>query len=165
MSEEETKNPKKSGIKIVVIAVITVVLLWFITLLVGIKFFDDWQTRGQFGDLFGSVNSLFSGLAFAALIYTICLQRKELALQRIELRLQRKEMKASRGELAAQVAVQKALYQATIAQIKVSAEQARVEVSKIKMDYMQPKNMTISEIEIIAKGINKMAKQLESEAQ
>jgi hypothetical protein len=42
---------------------------------------DDWSKRGQFGDLFGSVNALFSGFAFAGIIYTIYLQRKDLKLQ------------------------------------------------------------------------------------
>lgn len=41
--------------------------------------------RGTFGDKFGAINSLFSGLAFAGIIFTIMLQRKELELQRREL--------------------------------------------------------------------------------
>ena len=45
--------------------------------------------------MFGVVNSLFSGLAFAGLIYTIILQRKELALQRKELILTRNELMRS----------------------------------------------------------------------
>lgn len=49
--------------------------------------------RGQFGDMFGVVNALFSGLAFAGIIYTILLQREELAAQRKELRLTRHEFK------------------------------------------------------------------------
>jgi hypothetical protein len=47
--------------------------------------------RGTFGDMFGAVNSLFSGLAFAGIIYTILLQRNELELQREELRSTRAE--------------------------------------------------------------------------
>lgn len=35
-------------------------------------------TRGQFGDQFGAVNALFSGLAFAGIIFTILLQRSDL---------------------------------------------------------------------------------------
>lgn len=35
--------------------------------------------RGAFGDKFGAINALFSGLAFAGLITTILLQRRELA--------------------------------------------------------------------------------------
>lgn len=42
----------------------------------------DWEVRGQLGDMFGAVNSLFSGLAFAGLIVTLILQRKDLNLQR-----------------------------------------------------------------------------------
>lgn len=43
---------------------------------------DGWDVRGQFGDLFGSVNALFSGLAFAGLVITIIQQRHDLQLQR-----------------------------------------------------------------------------------
>lgn len=58
-------------------------------------FIPDWTTRAQFGDSFGAANSLFSGLAFAGLIYTIFLQRKELQLQRQELQLTRNELTRS----------------------------------------------------------------------
>ena len=51
--------------------------------------------RGAFGDFFGAINSLFSGLAFAGIIYTILLQRSELALQREELKETRKELRRS----------------------------------------------------------------------
>ncbi len=54
------------------------------------------KNRGEFGDMFGAINALFSGLAFAGLIATLHYQRKELALQRRELALQRKEIRASR---------------------------------------------------------------------
>ncbi len=45
------------------------------------------QDRGTIRDMFGAVNALFSGLAFAGIIYTVWLQRMELQLQRKELRL------------------------------------------------------------------------------
>jgi len=41
--------------------------------------------RGTFGDMFGAVNSLFSGLAFVGVVFAILLQREELQLQREEL--------------------------------------------------------------------------------
>lgn len=56
-------------------------------------FIADPQIRGTFGDKFGAVNALFSGLAFAGLIYTIILQKDELSLQRKELKQTREEMK------------------------------------------------------------------------
>lgn len=51
--------------------------------------------RGLFGDMFGGLNALFSALAFAALIYTADLQRKELECQRKELKQTREAMEAS----------------------------------------------------------------------
>lgn len=56
------------------------------------------EIRGQFGDKFGSVNALFSGLAFAGLIYTIALQRKDLQLQKKDLELTRKELEGQKIE-------------------------------------------------------------------
>lgn len=44
---------------------------------------------GVFGDSFGVLTALFSGLAFAGIVFTILLQREELALQRKELKLTR----------------------------------------------------------------------------
>jgi len=59
------------------------------------KLIPNWQTSGTFGDTFGAINSLFSGLAFAALIYTIVLQSRELTLQREELALTREQLTES----------------------------------------------------------------------
>ena len=47
---------------------------------------------GEFGDSFGAVNALFSGLALAGVIVTLLMQRRELSLQREELTLTRKEL-------------------------------------------------------------------------
>ncbi|GDX97227.1 hypothetical protein LBMAG47_28920 [Planctomycetia bacterium] len=69
---------------------ITVVAIAYGLVLSGV--FNDWSSRGQFGDMFGALNTFFSGLAFAALAYTLLLQRKELALQRIELAQTRDEL-------------------------------------------------------------------------
>lgn len=43
------------------------------------------EKRGEFGDAFGAINAVFTGLAFAAVIYGIILQRKEIRLQQREL--------------------------------------------------------------------------------
>lgn len=77
---------------------ITVISIMAIQIAIGItvyKFLPDWSTRGQFGDVFGAANALFSGLAFAGLIYAILLQREDLALQRKELELTRQELQRS----------------------------------------------------------------------
>lgn len=54
---------------------------------------------GVFGDSFGVLTALFSGLAFSGLIITILLQREDLKLQRDDLKLQRDELKETREEL------------------------------------------------------------------
>ena len=59
----------------------------------------SWSDRGTFGDMFGGINTLFSGLAFAGIIFTIFQQHKELKLQSKELQLQRKELELTRNEL------------------------------------------------------------------
>ena len=51
----------------------------------------SYEDRGTFGDMFGSVNALFSGIALIGIIITILLQSNELSLQRNELILTRKE--------------------------------------------------------------------------
>ena len=48
--------------------------------------------KGQFGDMFGAVNALFAGLAFAGVIWAIILQKEELELQRKELKETRTEL-------------------------------------------------------------------------
>ena len=63
--------------------------------------FDE-NTRGTFGDQFGAVNALFSGLAFAGLIYTIILQRRDLKLQRKEMQVQTREFKRENDTLKIQ---------------------------------------------------------------
>lgn len=78
-----------------------------IVIVTGLWLLSGWalysrQDRGTFGDMFGAVNALFSGLAFATLIYTIFLQRKELSLQRQELSLTRNELEGQKLQLSAQ---------------------------------------------------------------
>lgn len=75
----------------IVWSVIGVIAVWAFTFL--LYFINDSEERGQFGDMFGAVNALFSGLAFAGLIITLILQREELSLQRDELKQTRKEFK------------------------------------------------------------------------
>ncbi|WP_299156971.1 hypothetical protein [uncultured Christiangramia sp.] len=60
--------------------------------------FTDWSVSGTFGDTFGALNALFSGLALTGVIVTILIQRSELKNQRIELQLQRSEMQETRKE-------------------------------------------------------------------
>ncbi len=58
--------------------------------------FSNSNFRGTFGDLFGVLNTFFSGLAFALLIITSWMQSSELKIQRKELEDTRKEFEFNR---------------------------------------------------------------------
>lgn len=79
--------------KFLILSVVAIVFLWSGNwyLLSGMSN----EARGTFGDMFGAVNSLFSGLAFLGVVYAIILQKTELSLQRKELELTRNELKKS----------------------------------------------------------------------
>jgi len=84
--------------------VILIVLLYAVTII-----YLTWpitqlsvNSSGVFGDSFGLLTSLFSGLAFAGLIITIVMQRDELSLQRQELNLTREELSGQRSEMERQ---------------------------------------------------------------
>lgn len=83
------KDPGIPARKLSPIAIVSifigVVVLWALTPVVFSHIYPDLAHRGQAGDLFGSINALFSGLAFAGVIVAILLQREELELQRHEL--------------------------------------------------------------------------------
>jgi hypothetical protein len=85
-----------------------------------------WEQRAQFGDMFGAVSALFSGLAFAGIILTILLQRDELRLQREELVLTRNELKGQKEQLQLQnETLKKQQFEATFFQmLRVFREQA-----------------------------------------
>ena len=103
---KDKKNDKepKSSLKTWVIPVIVsgVIVLWIASWLGISVFIDEPTNRGVFGDMFGAVNALFSGLAFAGLIVTLLYQKEELQLQREELRETRKELESQRKEFEEQ---------------------------------------------------------------
>jgi hypothetical protein len=88
--EEEEKDRKKTRC-LIITGFSVIIVLWLASWLLLIV--DEPVVRGTTGDMFGAVNALFSGLAFAGIIITILLQRKELSLQRDELILTREELK------------------------------------------------------------------------
>jgi len=83
--------------RIILYSLIGVIVLWALSFFLFYVIPDSGE-RGQFGDMFGAVNALFSGLAFAGLIITLILQRQELGLQREELEQTREELRNQRAE-------------------------------------------------------------------
>lgn len=102
------------------------------------------EDLAQKGDSFGAVNALFSGLAFAGLIYTMIMQRQELEMQREELAAQRKEMRESRGELEEQNRIQKLQLEAMVRQMHVDG--LKVEFDIWKASYERGGNVASLEV-------------------
>jgi len=90
-------NPKESTnhFSVLIKMSLWVISIWIGSAILIFYLIPNWSDRGTFGDMFGAVNALFSGLAFVALIYTIILQREEISLNRKEIELNRKELKKS----------------------------------------------------------------------
>ena len=90
----------------VIIAALGILGFWFLTFVSFIYWkAPDWLPigdRGTFGDMFGGLNALFSGAAFAGIIITILLQRRELELQRKELKLTRDTLNDQKNEMSNQ---------------------------------------------------------------
>ncbi len=83
-------NITKSNI---LLGIIVVIVIWFLT---GLITYFSFENKGEIGDMFGSVNALFSGLALFGIIISILIQQKELNLQRTELTETRIEFKTNR---------------------------------------------------------------------
>lgn len=97
-NEKDYELRMKKTITICVVAILVVCLLWGSSWYFISTKITDWQHRGTFGDMFGAVNALFSGLAFAGMIITLLQQQKELSLQRDELKETRKELKGQKEQ-------------------------------------------------------------------
>lgn len=102
--ESAAKQTKRLGRREwVIFGILAVVVIglwggaWY--LLVNNQWVTTWTDRAGFGDMFGALGTLFSGLAFAGLIFAIRLQSHELTLQRQELSLTRDELSLTRDEL------------------------------------------------------------------
>lgn len=117
MNDEESE---KISFKVPFLVAGFVVLAWILTW----YFLKDHAERGTFGDMFGSVNAIFSGLAFVGVIYAILLQSKELKLQRKELRFTREELEGQK--------IQMELQNATL--VKQNFENTFFELLKIHND-------------------------------
>ncbi|HEY3569373.1 MAG TPA: hypothetical protein VGP73_15690 [Thermoanaerobaculia bacterium] len=74
MAERQPVNPKRGLIILSSIALLLVVSYWLGMWL----WYHDWKQGANFGSAFGAANTLFSGLALAAVIFAIFLQHGQL---------------------------------------------------------------------------------------
>lgn len=121
---------------ILIIAVLAIQVIFGLMIFLSL---GSWQDRGTFGDMFGAVNTLFSGLAFAGVIYAIILQKKELALQR-------QELEETRGELARTASAQEKSEKALADQVRVAAAAARLTtLNSLKIELEKNINEVVDE--------------------
>lgn len=90
-NQQNSNYPKTKEYFIIIGIFIGIPILWFLAawlIYSSLTYFivfdadkDIWAVRGTFGDSFGAVNGLFTGLAFAGTLYAIWLQKKDLATQ------------------------------------------------------------------------------------
>lgn len=154
------KKRVSSSLKPFIIAGFLVLTIWLLSAFTLYFSFSNWQDRGTFGDMFGAVNALFSGLAFSGVIYTILLQRKELVLQRKELELTRQELRKS---AEAQQKSEKSLSiqaKSMLASAKLNALTAVVKnydqlISSGELSYIYKRTELLNEAEKLLEDLNK----------
>ncbi|MFW1924803.1 hypothetical protein [Acinetobacter ursingii] len=127
--------------------IVFVIFLWVIYPFLLILFLGTdkaWSDLGTFGDTYGALNTLFSGLAFAVLILSLFLQRKELEAQRIELEAQRHEIKESNAIAEAQRKITE--QQATLIEQQISDSKVQA-FYQLLFKYLDEKNRKIEHIQ------------------
>jgi hypothetical protein len=73
-------------------ALIAVLVLWIAAPIAIVLEYGQPGTAADMATVLGVASALFTGLAFAGLLYTLALQRRQLALQQAEVRLTREEL-------------------------------------------------------------------------
>lgn len=103
---KEMKEKKRTRIKWwIPLIFILIVGLWVSYIFIMNHSFrgdGDLSKPGTFGDMFGALNTLFTGLALAGVIISNVLQNQDLKLQREEIEQNRVELKRNADELAEQ---------------------------------------------------------------
>ncbi|MEL3915842.1 hypothetical protein [Aeromonas caviae] len=163
------KEDKTNETKYIVALAIVILFLWAACW----ALLKDDSERGTFGDMFGSINALFSGFAFLGVIYAILLQRQELSLQRKELQLTRDEL---RKTAEAQEKAEKALTKQAISMEKtqqinslsVAIESLENRISRISLSGLtheveikrKKKEALINKLGLLVKKLDGMIEEL-----
>jgi hypothetical protein len=108
--------------------------------------------NGQFGDVFGAVNWLFTGLALIGLARTIYLQRKQTAAQEQQLADQKNESGRQAREqfLTVRLNAQVAALQAALAQVSALASRPKMNAEKLADMALRNANRIGIAIEILS---------------
>lgn len=135
---------KNSSFIWLVVAVVVVCAAYILVMFLVLP--GNMEERGQFGDMFGFLGALFSGLAFAGLIVTIRQQREDLKNQRDEIELQRQDLEAQTEALK----LQKEEIRQTNEELKLQREEMKAQNRTIMLQRFETTffNMLSSQMEI-----------------
>lgn len=107
---------------------IVVLALWAAVSYAAYFYFQDWAVLGQFGSLFGAVNALFAGLAFAGVVTTLLLQMKEIDATRKEVSITAELLHKQTTILASQARFLELQEGVQYRQLQTSGNQLRAEI-------------------------------------
>ncbi len=85
------------------LAIAAVFVFWVGVTLLAVSYFGQPTTAGQFGDTFGAIGALFTGLSLVGIVYALILERKDLQATLEEIRLQREVQQLSAEALERQI--------------------------------------------------------------
>jgi len=122
---------------ILVLGIVTIFLGYWL----GVIQMNDWSKQAQFGDMFGGLNSLFSGLALAGVVFSIFQQNKNIEQQNETLELQRRDLLTQQKMLEAQL---KEMSEATAAHTMV-AEQQKMQTHLLQGQMVNEENQRQAE--------------------
>ena len=146
---------------IIILVFCLVVIIWILFQIAMSFVFSNLNSRALFGDSFGALNTLFTGLAFAGVVISLIFQKNELELQRKELELTREEFAISEKS-------QQEIIDSSKTQSIIHAKTARLNALSAMLTYWnnQPQNSRFpgsieKSIENIYDKINKVYFELE----
>lgn len=131
----------------------------------------DWgdRSKGEFGDIFGVINSLFTGLAFIGVVWSVYNQQEELRETKRQTRIAKLDLKRTQDILAKQeenitaqnAATTKQMFEATFFQMFSAFSQVTKEIEvrwEEKRDFDFERQLrTKSELEEYSRSLDKVA--------
>lgn len=117
------------NIKNIIISIFLTITCFALYALLLNVFIEDKQVQGQFGDMFGTLNAFFSGLAFIGLTYSLLQQNNILAQNATQIKQNTLEFETQQKIIALTTLIN--IYQSRLAD---NAEHLKINELKQKMD-------------------------------
>ena len=140
-----------------------VILLWVLYPFILDKYISPDNDKAEYGNSFGALETLFSGFAFAALVYTIIQQNIQLRLQKEELTLQRKELELTRIELSRTASAQESTEKSIKNQAVLMEYSSRLEGLKILLESYRENSISKQTAFIDKEKYKQKAKKIEKD--